>query len=90
MSHLREWGARVLSLFRRRRRTDRDLSEELLSHLELAAESERLAGANANDARRLAALRHGSVSTSLEILRDRRLWRGSSDSLGTCELLVAR
>ena len=51
---------RRLSLLRKRRELDRELAEELQSHLEMQAAAERAAGASEHEARRAARLRLGN------------------------------
>ena len=71
MRTLREWGLRLWGTLTRRR-TDRDLEQELRSHLELAADEARRTGKALQEAPRVANIRFGAVSPSMEALRDRR------------------
>ena len=67
----REWIVRLGGTFSRRR-TDGDLEEELRLHVELAAEDERRRAESIDGARRRALVRHGTVTQSLDALRDQR------------------
>ncbi|MPY87752.1 MAG: FtsX-like permease family protein [Luteitalea sp.] len=71
MSGLREWGSRLWSTLRRRRR-DRELEEELRLHLELATDEARRQGYSPDDARRAARRRAGSIPQAMDALRDQR------------------
>jgi len=71
MRTLREWGLRLWGTLTRRR-TDCDLEQELRSHLELAADEARRTGTAPHEAPRVATIRFGAVSPSMEALRDRR------------------
>lgn len=71
MRVLREWLHRVLGTVSRRRR-DEELEQELRSHLELAAEEARCRGKTAQEAVRAAGIRAGSVSQTMDQLRDQR------------------
>lgn len=68
MATLREWITRLVGTVRPARR-DRDLEQELRSHLELAAHDERHRGRPTD---RAAAVRAGGVAQALEALRDQR------------------
>jgi predicted permease len=68
---LREWLDRLLGTLRPRR-SDADLQEELRLHMALAAEDAQRRGENPEQAARAARLRFGSVSQSMESMRDRR------------------
>lgn len=71
MHLIREWCHRLAGTLLQRRRDD-DLEEELRSHLELAGEDARRRGELPAPAARLARLRAGAVSQSMESMRDRR------------------
>jgi hypothetical protein len=72
MARLREWILRLLSVWRPRR-NDRDLEDELRSHLLIAADANVRAGdQSAAAARRSAALRAGALGPSLDAVRDQR------------------
>jgi putative ABC transport system permease protein len=71
MRTLREWGLRLWGTLTRTR-TDRDLEDELRSHLALAADEARRTGTPAEETVRTARLRFGGVTQSMEPLRDRR------------------
>ena len=75
MSTLREWVMRLWGTLWRNAR-DREIEEELRTHLELAAEQVESRGAtppNARDAtRRAARLRYGDVAQAAESMRDQR------------------
>src|SRR5262245_20547294 len=71
---LREWLNRLWGTLRRRR-TDRDLEEELRMHLEMAAEDaqrRRATGISPEQAFRTARLEAGGVAQAMEALRDQR------------------
>jgi len=65
--------SRFASLFQRRR-LDRDLDEELRSHLEMAAEENRRRGMNPEEARRKAMRDFGGVTQVRETVRVREGW----------------
>jgi putative ABC transport system permease protein len=67
----REWLNRLWGTFRRRR-SDRDLEDELRVHLELAADDERRRGDPEGSAVRAARLRVGAVAQAMEAQRDQR------------------
>ena len=67
---MREWLNRLVGTFHPQRPDD-DLEAELRAHLELSADDEQ-GRTGANEAGRTAALRHGTMSQSLEALRDQR------------------
>jgi macrolide transport system ATP-binding/permease protein len=71
MELLRTLAARFLALFRRRS-LDRDLEEELCSHLEMAIERNLGQGMSADQARREALLNLGGVEQTKQIYRERR------------------
>ena len=71
MRTLREWGLRLWGTLTRTR-TDRDLEDELRSHLALAADEAHRTGTPAGETVRTARLRFGGVTESMEPLRDRR------------------
>ncbi|HEY7409377.1 MAG TPA: ABC transporter permease [Vicinamibacteria bacterium] len=58
--------------FRGRERSDRELDEELASHLELHAADNVRAGMSSEEARRAALLKLGGVEQTKEMVRDRR------------------
>jgi len=69
---MREFFNRFAALFRRRRRLEDDLDEELRSHLEMAVELNLRKGMNAEDARREALRSFGGIEQTKEIYRDQR------------------
>ena len=71
MRMLREWVHRVLGTLDPRRR-DRELEEELRSHLELATDDAQRRGHTPEDAARAARIRAGGVSQAMDALRDQR------------------
>src|SRR5688500_10223031 len=71
MRSLREWVHRLLGTLGPRRR-DRDLEDELRSHLELAAEDAGRRGGTREDAVRAARIRVGGVPQAMDALRDQR------------------
>jgi putative ABC transport system permease protein len=70
MATLREWTRRLWGTLRGNRR-DREMEEELRSHLELAAEDMRQRGST-EDALRAARLQVGGVAQAMEAMRDQR------------------
>jgi putative ABC transport system permease protein len=68
---LRAWFARVAGLFGRERR-DRELAQELASHLDLHAEDNVRAGMSRQEARRQALIKLGGVEATKELYRERR------------------
>ena len=71
MHRLREWVHRLLGTIDPRRR-DRELEDELRSHLELAAEDAGRRGGTREDAVRAARIRAGGVPQAMDALRDQR------------------
>lgn len=71
MRTIRAFLLRLGGLFQRRGR-DRDLAEEIESHLQLHIEDNLRAGMNAEEARRHALLKFGGVESVKEAYRDRR------------------
>jgi predicted permease len=67
----RAWFIRLLSMFGRGSR-DRELSEELESHLQLHIEDNLRAGMSHEEARRAALIKLGGVEQTKESIRDRR------------------
>ena len=68
---LREWMHRLLGTFGRKSR-DRELEEELRSHLELASEDMLRRGGSTEDALRAVRLNSGGIAQALEAMRDQR------------------
>jgi predicted permease len=68
---VREWMRRLLGLVRRGP-ADRDLEDELASHLALAEEDLRARGESADAAARLARVRFGRPASAMEALREQR------------------
>lgn len=68
---VREWIYRLAGTLTRRR-SDADLQQELLAHLQLAAEDERRRGAGIEEGMRAARIRAGGVSPAIESMRDQR------------------
>jgi len=71
IGRLRAWGLRLVASFGGGRR-DRDLQEELETHLALLADEERRAGLPPGEAERTAAARFGSIAAVTDACRDRR------------------
>src|SRR4026208_2332185 len=71
MATLREWMRRLWGTLRRNRR-DREMEEELTSHLELAREDMLRRGVSSDDALRAARLRDGGTAQAIEAMRDQR------------------
>src|SRR5262249_35063025 len=69
MATLREWFSRLWGMIRRSPH-DRDLEEELRTHLRFAAEE--LQAAAPEDPARAARLRFGGVSQAMDAMRDQR------------------
>jgi hypothetical protein len=68
---LREWFLRFWDSFRRRR-SDADLEEELMLHLDLASGDAQRRGQSSDIAARAARLQAGGVSQAMDALRDQR------------------
>ena len=68
---IREWSERVRSFFRKRA-LDRDLENELSSHIEMAVEENLRQGMNREEARRQARVRLGGLEASKELHRAAR------------------
>jgi putative ABC transport system permease protein len=71
MITLREWMHRLWGSFRRHAR-DREIEEELRTHLDLAAEQIQPRGETVEDARRAARLEYGGITQAAESMRDQR------------------
>ncbi len=71
MRQLRAWLVRLGGLFDKRRR-DRELAEELESHLQMHIEDNLRAGMSPEEARREALIKLGGVESVKEAYRDRR------------------
>src|SRR6266568_3264775 len=71
MRRLRAWCWRLAGLFGTRRR-ERDLADELESHLQMHAEDNLRSGVSAEEARRAALIRLGGIEPTKESYRDRR------------------
>jgi len=71
MSSMREWLERIRSFFRKRE-LDRDLENELSSHLELAVEENLRQGMSPEEARRQALIKLGGIEPSKELHRQVR------------------
>src|ERR1700730_3383661 len=71
MRELRAWCLRFAGLFRKEQR-DRELAEELETHLQMHIEDNLRSGMNPTEARRQALLRFGGVESTKEAYRDRR------------------
>ncbi|HWX40677.1 MAG TPA: permease prefix domain 1-containing protein, partial [Blastocatellia bacterium] len=71
MRRLRAWLVRLPGLFDKDRR-DRELAEELESHLQLHIESNLRSGMTADEARRDALIKLGGIEPTKEYYRDRR------------------
>src|SRR5215471_16031919 len=71
LAHIRAWLSRVFGLFGRRRR-DRDLADELNTHLDAHIADNLRAGMSLDEAHRHARLRLGGVAQVCEAYRERR------------------
>ena len=71
MRKLRAWCLRIIGMFGRRRR-ERELAEELESHLQFHIEDNRRAGMTAAEARRQAMIKLGGMEQAKELYRERR------------------
>ncbi len=71
MRPLREWVIRVAGTFHPRR-SDKDLQEELRSHLQMEADAAQRHGASPDNAIRAATIRLGAVAQAMDQIRDRR------------------
>src|SRR5207245_3678447 len=71
MRRLRAWLVRLTGLFTKRRR-ERELAEEMASHLQMHIEDNLRAGMSPAEARRQALIKLGGVEQTKEIYRDRR------------------
>jgi len=69
--NLREWGVRLIAIFRRRR-LEAELDEDIRMHLQMAAEENLRRGMSAEDAERAARRSFGNVDHTKEIYRDQR------------------
>ncbi|MFI5176278.1 MAG: permease prefix domain 1-containing protein, partial [Terriglobia bacterium] len=71
MRRLRAWFLRLGGLFNKEQR-DRELAEELESHLQMHIEDNLRAGMPPEEARRRALIRFGGIEQAKELCRDRR------------------
>ena len=71
MRWLRAWLVRLGGLFGKERR-ERELTEEMESHLQMHIEDNLRAGMSAEEARRQALIKLGGVEPTKEIYRERR------------------
>src|SRR5438093_2928765 len=71
MRRLREWMMRFRGLFNKRRK-DRDLDEEIESHLQLHIEDNLRLGMTPEEARRQALIKLGGIESTKEAYRDQR------------------
>lgn len=71
MKRLREWARRLGGLFHRRRK-DRELDEEIESHLQLHIEDNLRLGMTPQEARRQAMIKLGGIESTKEAYRDQR------------------
>ncbi len=71
MRRARAWAVRLAAMFRKQRR-DRELAEELESHLQFQIEDKLRAGLSPQEARRQAIVELGGIEQAKEIYRDRR------------------
>jgi len=78
MRTLREWMVRLIGTVIGRR-SDRDLEQELQSHLELAEEEARRRGESPQQAAREARIRFGGVAQGMDAYRERRGWPWMED-----------
>ncbi len=73
MKQIRQWMMRLGGLFNRQRK-DRELDEEIESHLQLHSEDNLRLGMSPQEARRQAMLELGGVESMKEAYRDQRGW----------------
>jgi len=71
MRRVRAWSLRFAGLFCKERR-DRELAEELESHVQMHIEDNLRSGMNPAEARRQALIKLGGVEQTKENYRDRR------------------
>src|SRR6266700_2960225 len=71
MKRLREWALRFGGLFNKQHK-DRDLDEEIESHLQLHIEDNLRLGMTAEEARRQAMIKLGGIESTKEAYRDQR------------------
>ncbi|HEU5336642.1 MAG TPA: ABC transporter permease, partial [Terriglobales bacterium] len=71
MRKLRAWGFRIFGMFGRQRR-ERELAEELESHLQFHIDDNVRAGMTAEEARRQALIKLGGLEQAKELYRERR------------------
>src|SRR5438105_15908125 len=71
MRNLREWLFRLGGLFNKQRK-DRELDEEIESHLQLHIEDNLRLGMTAEEARRQAMIKLGGIESTKEAYRDQR------------------
>jgi predicted permease len=71
MSSLRGWIARFSSVFNRNK-VDREMDQEFQSHLQMQIEDNLRSGMSAEEARRVALLKSGSIAVAREAHRDQR------------------
>jgi predicted permease len=71
MRHLRGWFLRLAGLFDKERR-ERELADEMESHLALHIEDNLRAGMSAEEARRQALIKLGGIEATKELYRERR------------------
>jgi predicted permease len=71
LRHIRAWLFRLAGLFRKET-SDRELSAEMESHLQLHIEDNLRAGMNADEARRLALIKLGGIEQTKEAYRERK------------------
>src|SRR5436190_10482263 len=71
MATLREWIRRLCGTLTKNRR-DREMEEELRSHLEMAAEDFEKRGGSTEEASRAARIQFGGTTQALEAMRDQR------------------
>src|SRR5712692_5329540 len=71
MNLLRAWFQRIRNLFQKEQ-LDRDLQEELASHLEIHIEDNLGSGMSSEEARRVALLKLGGLEQTKESVRDHR------------------
>src|SRR6059036_3962282 len=73
MRRLREWIVRLGGLFNKRRK-DRELDDEIESHLQMHIEDNLRSGMTPEEARRQAMIKLGGIETTKESYRDQRGW----------------
>ena len=89
MRFLRAWCARLLGVFATAR-SERELADEVESHLQLHVDDHVRAGLSVEEARRRAVLALGGIEQTKEQYRDRRGLPVLESGCGTCATACAR